>query len=229
MRHLLLPALVIPGWLLILGSGCATVQPSAPAGTQPPFLTPGPAEVAALGSVRVDLLNRSVIAEGWVNQSRGLIELLACGPEGKTHESVIVLDLDPVDLNAALLLLGLEPGQPPQAMGVGLPKGHPVDIWVEWDEAGSRKRTRAESLVLDQSQERALPRTSWTYTGAVRDDGKLLASHDQSLVATFWDPWALLNLPLPSGSDDEILYAHPEALPSPGTPVIFRFHPVDRR
>lgn len=219
--------LLAPLVLSALVAGCASGPPPPHDGeVTPPFLPVEPGDLVALRTVRVDPFNRCVLAEGWVNQVEGLVELLACGPEGKTHESVLVLDVDPVDMHAAFLLLGLRPGTPPRAPGVGRPEGHPVDIWVAWDEGGDRRVVRGETLLHDRVSGQVLPRSPWVYTGLVGEDGRPKAAVDQSLVATFWDPWALLNLPLPAGADDEILFAHTSGLPPCGTPVTVRLQPV---
>ena len=212
--------------LLVLAARCATGHAGEGGGPAAPFLPVDTEDLVRLGSVQVDRLNRSVIARGRINLGQGLVELLACGPEGKTHESVLVLEADPVDLNAALLLLGLKPGRPPRAPGKGAPEGPPVAVWVEWEAEGSPRRVRGETLILNRRSGEVLPPTPWTYTGAVGEDGNLLAAREQSLVATFWDPSAVLNLPLPCGMDDEILFAHADALPPRGTPVTVRLHPA---
>lgn len=214
--------------LLLLAAGCATLPPAERVRPEPDFLPVAPEDLVAVGSVHVDPQNRCVVAAGWVNQVEGLVELLACGPEGKTHESVLVLDIDPIDLNAALLLLGLRPGAPPQSVGVGEPAGELVEVWVAWDAGEHATLVRGETLIRNRETDRALPRTSWVYTGLVGKDGRLKAGVDQSLVATFWDPWALLNLPLPCGANDEILLAHATVLPPLGTPVTVRLRPIPK-
>ena len=47
-------------------------------------------------------------------------------------------------------------------------------------------------------------------------------------MATYWDGWAILNLPLPEGADDEILDANESVLPTHGTPVTLFFSPEKR-
>ena len=95
---------------------------------------------AILGSVQVDSLTKTVTATGWVNQIEGPIEVLACGIKGKVHESVFVLALNPLDLQAALLLAGLKGGEPMPSIGEGPPKGSPVDLRVEWNANGELRR-----------------------------------------------------------------------------------------
>ncbi|MFH0954275.1 MAG: hypothetical protein V1873_08095, partial [Verrucomicrobiota bacterium] len=102
-------ALILAGALGAAGQDTGGVSGQAAATVSSPVWENG---IARLGGVRIDPASRTVLATGWVNQVVGLIELLACGPGGKTHESVFVLDVNPLDLQAGLLLLGLRPGTP---------------------------------------------------------------------------------------------------------------------
>lgn len=215
--------------LLALAAG-APAQDAAPA--QKPVPAPDAAPVsgkpvwqdgvAVVGSVRVDPRTRTVIATGWVNQVVGAIELLACGPGGKTHESLFVLDLNPVDLQAGLLLLGLKPGTPPRGLGTGRPSGTGVDLWVDWQAQGATKTMRAEQFVFNVEMRKPLPKTPWIFTGSVFEEGEFKALAEESLVATYWDPWAIINLPLLCGSNDEILVVNSNSIPALHTPVTFR-------
>ena len=199
-----------------------------PAGSEP---QPAPSPVrwegttALLGSVRVDSLTKTVSATGWVNQTDGPIEVLACGIKGKVHESVFVLALNPLDLQAALLLVGLKGGAPMPAIGEGPPQGAPLDIVVEWQADGETKSARAETFVWNTQDKAVLPETPWTFTGSVIKDGQFKALAEESLVVTYWDPYAIVNLPLPCGADDEILSVNSNTVPPYQTPVTFRFTP----
>lgn len=182
---------------------------------------------AILGSVKLDSAARTVIATGWVNQIAGPIEVLACGPQGKVHESVFVLTLNPLDLQAALLLAGLKGGAPMHALGEGPPRGTPVDLLVEWTAAGETRRARAEEFVWNIEENAVLPETPWIFTGSVVKDGEFKALVEESLVVTYWDPYAIINLPLPCGANDEILHVNTNTVPPYQTPVTMHFTPRD--
>ena len=181
--------------------------------------------VATLGSVKLDSATKTVSATGWVNQTSGPIEVLACGPAGKVHESVFVLALNPLDLQAALLLAGLKGGAPMAEIGQGPPNGAPVDVFVDWKSGDEAKSARAESFVWNLEDNAALPETPWTFTGSVIKDGQFKALAEESLVVTYWDPYAIVNLPLPCGANDEILSVNSNAVPPYQTPVTLRFVP----
>ena len=180
---------------------------------------------AHLGSVQVDSLSKIVTATGWVNQIDGPIEVLACGIKGKVHESIFVLALNPLDLQAALLLAGLKGGEPMASIGEGPPKGAPVDLRVEWQADGQLHQARAESFIWNTQDNAVLPETPWTFTGSVVKDGQFKALAEESLVVTYWDPYAIVNISLPCGSNDEILQVNTNTVPPYETPVTFRFIP----
>lgn len=180
---------------------------------------------AILGAVQVDSATKAVVATGWVNQIEGPIEVLACGIKGKVHESVFVLALNPLDLQAALLLAGLKGGEPMAAIGEGPPTGAPVDVFVEWKAGDELKNARAETFVWNAAENTVLPETPWTFTGSVVKDGQFKALAEESLVVTYWDPYAIVNLPLPCGANDEILVVNTNTVPPYATPVTFRFIP----
>ena len=179
--------------------------------------------LAIVGTVLVDPSNHCVLVQGYINQTNGLVELLACGKEGKVHESVLVLKASPLDLNIGLLLLGLKVTSRPTETGVWAKPGGPqLDLWVEWQASGKPQRCRAEEFVFNEKTGRALPETPWIYTGSVVEHGYFRALSEDSHIATYWDPWALINLPLPCGADDHILSANEKMVPALGTPVQLR-------
>ncbi len=69
------------------------------------------------------------------------LELLACRPGTREHESVVTLDARAEHLHAALLLLGLEPGAPADARWEGEtlvqtpPRGPELGVWFVFDSA----------------------------------------------------------------------------------------------
>jgi hypothetical protein len=225
--------------LILAAARPAGAQPADPApAAAPPVIYPVGSEpqpepspvrwegaTAILGSVRLDSLAKTVTATGWVNQTDGPIEVLACGIKGKVHESVFVLALNPLDLQAALLLAGLKGGPPMSALGVGPPQGAPVDIFVDWQADGEARTARAEAFVRHTGENAPLPEAPWIFTGSVVKDGEFKALAEESLVVTYWDPYAIINLAHPAGADDELLHANPAAVPPYETPVTFRFVP----
>ena len=182
-------------------------------------------QTATLGDVRLDSATKTVTATGWVNQTSGAIEVLACGLAGKVHESVFVLPVNALDLQAALLLAGLKAGAPMPEIGQGPPNGSPVDLFVDWQADGATRTARAESFVWNVEANAVVPDAPWTFTGSVVTDGQFKAFAAESFVVTYWDPYAIVDLPLPCGANDEILAVNSNAVPPYQTPVTIRFVP----
>ena len=202
--------------------------PIYPVGSEPqpePSPVRWEGQIAILGDVRLDSATKTVTATGWVNQTAGAIEVLACGLAGKVHESVFVLPVNALDLQAALLLAGLKGGEPMPAIGQGPPKGAPVDIFVDWQADGETKSARAESFVWNVEENAVLPDSPWTFTGSVVKDGQFKAFAEESLVVTYWDPYAIVNVTHPAGANDELLVVNTNVVPEVKTPVALRFVP----
>jgi hypothetical protein len=185
----------------------------------PPPAPPDAAQLVRVGTVTVDAGQRMVVLTGFVNQVDGAIELFACGTRGKTHESVLVLDIYPVDLHAALVLLGARCGPPAPGLGMGPPKGDRLEVWVAWLEEGVRRVERAERWIAYRASRREVPRTDWVFTGSTFEDGRYKALVEESLLVTYWDPWAIINIGSRVGADDELLLVNEETVPALGTPV----------
>jgi hypothetical protein len=62
--------------------------------------------------IRVDRARQLVIIEGTVALTQGFLEQLVCTPSTRVHESLIAIDAAPREVHAAMLLAGLEPGEP---------------------------------------------------------------------------------------------------------------------
>jgi hypothetical protein len=172
---------------------------------------------------------------GWVNMQSGLVEVFACAPQGKTHESVVVLDCVPSGLHAGLLALGLEPGTPVE-FGTGdeyrPPTGDAVEIEVRWrDAAGAEHSARAEDWIWDDHRKQPMPRGGWIFAGSflqpvsgASEEVTFAADYVKSLATTYHDASSILENPRTEGIDDTVYFSNQEAVPAVGTPItaVFR-------
>lgn len=181
--------------------------------------------ILRVGNITVNKRGRYVTVKGEVNMQEGLVEYLACGPRGKLHESVLKLNVDPFYLQIALLLIGLEPGNKSLVRqgDPGIPDGDPVEIWVTWAGKDSKKmiKHRAEDLIFNKPANKPMKRTDWIFTGSQVIRGRFMAQVEHSIAATYHDPFAIFDHPLPTGSDDRLYYVNSEIVPKKGTPVTF--------
>ena len=178
--------------------------------------------VYKIGTVVLDQDKKLVQVPGAINMQKGVIEYLAVARGGKTHESVLVLDIEPIHLQTALLLLGLEGGQTIEFQGdFTIPRGDPVEIWVEWkDPKGKTKKIRGEDLVYNLAEKKTMPRLNWVFTGSRIIDSVFAAQVERSIVATYHDPHTIIDNPLPTGADDTLYEVNEKLTPKVGTPVV---------
>lgn len=206
--------------LALAAFGCAHLKPA------PPLPPPQP---RPFGSVMVDAGRRELILTGFVNQVSGPVELLACGTRGKTHESVLVLMARPHDIQAGLLLLGLKHGPPMPGVGMGPPQGDRVSITVQWEQEGRLRTRPAEELLLDVKTGRPLRHGGWVFNGSTTEDGRFKAMEEETYIATYWDPWGIINLAAPLGADDERVAVNRDAVPPLHAPVTLVIRPAGAR
>ena len=170
------------------------------------------------------------------HSSRGLIELFATLPDpiGKTHESLIVLNLKEAHiLKSSFIAIHLNEGGGGELFGDPSPiYGDKVYIFVEWFWRGKKFRARAEDLIWDKKNNKSMPRTHWVYTGSYmareKKESRLTFAADRNgaLVATYYHPDAILNNPLSERVDDTVYYVNDLIVPPKGTPVTVVFTTV---
>ena len=99
--------------LALLATTVGELPAQEPAAPPPPALAPTnlPLKTIApgvldLGLVRLDKQSGSVTIPAFVNLKEGVIEYFLVTSEGKTHESVLRTDAEPLHIHVAMLLLG---------------------------------------------------------------------------------------------------------------------------
>lgn len=193
--------------------------------------------LASMG-VRIDREARELHVDGWVNMRTGLVEVFACAPDGKTHESVVVLDCIPSGLHAGLLALGLEAGTPVEMGTDGsyvAPTGPGVDILLRWTDAtGASFEARAEDWVRNDTTGQSMKPGAWIFAGSFLQpdpedprQNTYAADFVKSLATTYHDASSVLENPHSEGIDDTVYYANERTVPDVGTAVTATFRPVD--
>ena len=193
--------------------------------TRPPQVERITDSVFRIGAAVVDTQARTVTCKGVVNMDTGAVEYLAVAPHGKTHESLLRVDVRPLHLQVALLMLELEPKNVLKYQGdPATPQGDPVEIRVRWrDVKGAEQTVRAEEWLLEVPAKRPMPPNQWAFTGSRVVKEGFEADLAKSLVAVYHDPAAILDNPLPSGATNSYI-VHTQRVPKRGTPVEVIFH-----
>jgi hypothetical protein len=185
--------------------------------------------VYRIGAVTVDTQARTVTCKGVINMDAGAIEYLAVAPGGKTHESLLRIDVRPLHLQVALLMLDLEPKNVLKFQGdPTTPQGPPIAITIRWhDLKGAEQEARAEELMIDMPSKIPIPANRWVFTGSRILKEGFEADLAKSLVAVYHDPAAILDNPLPGGVSNSYII-NTKRVPKRGTSVdiVFKALPL---
>ena len=185
--------------------------------------------VYQLGTVVVDTKKKEVTFPGEINIASDdtVIEFLACGTLGKSHESILILDAEPIYIYTALGMLDLKPGMNLEVQGDPRePKGAHVEIWVEWKREDNVVSRPARELVWDAITGQPMQKTHWVFTGGRLINDQLTTQLYHNLIAVYRDPDSLLNNPLPGGTDDRTYRVNTDVIPPKGTKVKVIVRPI---
>lgn len=139
-------------------------------------------EVPQLPGIHVDRKNKVVDVEGKIilPLNADWLELLACAPKSREHESIVRIEAKPSHIHGALLLIGLKPGAPGRAERVGCawvyhaPKGAAVAVTIVYEKDGKQVEVAANEWIIEQKTKAKLPDNVWLFTGSTiyEVDGK---------------------------------------------------------
>ena len=119
------------------------------------------AKPVKLPGMLIDRAQGCVDLEATVCLDNGFLELVACTKGSKEHESIVVIDSQPVHLHTALLLLGANNGNPAMRKQVGEkqkrwvnipPRGDPVDVFLVVKDATGKRVERPISDFIVRAQ-----------------------------------------------------------------------------
>ena len=178
--------------------------PAVPPGAKP---TPIP-EVVKLpnGDVRVGLVTvhpatHELSFPATYNLRQGILEVLIATPEGRLHESLLRSAARPLQLQTALILLGLRNGA--RLPGGTVPQGDIVDLELEWRRPdGALARLPVEQWIHDTKTNQPSARFGWVFTGVTFTNGVANAEIEGNLVVNYAVGDTVLDLPDAAAGDD---------------------------
>ncbi len=175
-----------------------------------------------LKDIEINTSKKTVTIPCTVNMESGLLEVILCRPEGKTHESLLKTNVTPLEFQTALLLLGLDPvnempadpkDEDPLSPYLTLETpGDSVLIFIGINKNGKDIRKPLEHYIRDERTQKSLMPGSWTFRGAVTHrSGHIIIDPDVTMIATYHDPVALMELNNADRFDDELFYVNTSA------------------
>lgn len=203
---------------------------------------PQPNQTHALPHVAIDRQHRYVDLDATVNlREGGWLELLACTPQTRTHESILVVHAKPSHIHLALQLLNLQPGAPMRWRHVDdqyqaqPAHGPQVTVNIVTPTGDGAAEVPANQWIINKQTGKTLTDPIWIFTGSSFDDSHdppaYRADIDGSVLSLVHFGDEVLARPgdRTHHNDQGILQPHTERIPDVGTPVKIRIRPFPAR
>jgi hypothetical protein len=187
-----------------------------------------------VGLVELDKQKRMISFPANVQMNDGIIEYVLVSKDGKTHESLLRTEVEPVHLQTAMLLLGAKGA--PQTLTTA-PAGGPltkegmasesakvlqgdwVKIEVEWQVKDKTNRCAIEEWVLDVKAKKPMATGDFVFNGSRVWEGRFIAQVERSIISAVVDPDSMFNNPRPGRDDDGNWQVRKDKVPARETPV----------
>ncbi|MCP4250308.1 MAG: hypothetical protein GY778_24965 [bacterium] len=238
--------------LLVLAGLAWSANPLLEAAPLQPTSRPttGPADgrtVELAPGVHIDWAKPQVEVAARVVLREGLLELLACSPQTREHESILRVEARPLHIFQALGLIGLEAGSPagydPTTERVVPARGHPINLEVRYEVNGKPRTDNVWDWLINAETKKPPSPRPWIFCGSRQFPGGAFgADVDGTVVCVVDFDTALISLPESHSADNALLWvtANTERIPPMGTectllfraaengPVIVECGPADR-
>ncbi|HRP63353.1 MAG TPA: YdjY domain-containing protein [Phycisphaerales bacterium] len=136
---------------------------------------PARAVISPFDGVEVDRIDRVVRVRAWVALDAGFLEQIVCSPGTREHESLLIVNVRPSDLHAALLIAGFASGTPgrwewneeTEQVRLIPPTGEPLDLFVQYERNGVMIEESIRDWITDFTGERTFPPDPWVFGGSM--------------------------------------------------------------
>jgi hypothetical protein len=184
--------------------------------------------------VSVDVKKREIRIDAEALNPQMALEFFCCLAGTAEHEAVLRSQAKPSHVHLALLMLGLQPGEPvrfSKAADKWLPPhGPPLHISCEFvAKDGKTVRVPANRMMRGVKDKKTMPPTTWIFAGSrVMEDGKYAADVTGYLVSVVNFDLTVIDLPELHSSANETLEweFNPDIVPQKGTKVTMILEPA---
>ncbi len=183
--------------------------------------TSRPSIVSFQPGVRINWPRRQVEVNATVILRRGGIELFACSPRVREHESIVRIEARPLHVYQALGLIGLAPGHPirfnPETEEMQPAEGDPVEIEVRYTVQGTTRQEPIEQWMQPArfaepapAAPKPLDALPWVFAGSFPvQDGAIAADIEGTVIAVVDFGSALVALPESHSDSNAELWLEP--------------------
>lgn len=227
MHRRIISALVL--LLISLSSACAGSQTATGPATQP-------GRTQKLAHIDVDVKSKQIRVDCIMLGVNVPLEFFCVVTGTNVHESVLRTDAKPSDLHLALLMLGLQPGEPvhySESTKTWLPPhGPPLSISAEFVKDGKTVRVPAARLMRSIHDKKSMPQHPFIFAGSrVAPDGTYAADVTGYVVSIVNFDLSMIDVPELASNANETLEweIDKDAAPPAGTPVTMIIEPIEDR
>jgi len=203
---------------------CGSVAHAAP--------TTRPAE-GKLPHLQVNVAKHQIRIECEAINAEEKLEFLVCATGTKEYESVLRSRARPSHLHLALLMLGLQPGQPVKFNDEQNewipPRGPALKLSCEFVRDGKTVIIPASRLMRSVKDKTAMPDVQWVFVGApTLEDGEYAADVTGYLITVVNFEHTVIDIPQLKSSKNESLEweINPEVIPKRSTPMWLIIEPA---
>lgn len=183
--------------------------------------------------MQVDLRTREIRVDCETLRPKMPLEFFCVTAGGNEHESVLRTRAKPSNIHTALLLLGLQPGEPVKFSESTKkwfpPHGPPLTISVEFVKDGKTIRVPASRLMRDLHTQKSAPPMTWVFTGSrVMPDGVYAADVTGYVVTVVNFELSMVDVPRIASEAQETLdwEVDPDMVPTAGMPMTMIIQPL---
>ena len=175
--------------------------------------------------VRINWDTKTVEVEAQVVLREGPLELFACTPGTREHESIVTVSARPTHIFQAMGLVGLEPGSPvrydEKQQQLLPPTGETLQLMIRYREHDKLRTVPVEEWLVKADEGNSPGAIRWVFAGSRLLDDKTLGAEAEGTVVGLVDfDTALIAVDALHTSDNEALWlaANTEKIPPVGTP-----------
>lgn len=210
-------------------------------------------ETFAKAGIDLDRKAKTLSISAEIGRPDQPLEYLLINPRGKSHEALLMTEVKPSLLNAALIALGFDKDEAENARMVDKdplpsmeeiengasyvdifpPKGMRAWFTVSWqDQDGKDRHLPVEDLIIDLTAQKPLEAAEWIFLGGRMappyrgDPPVFLADFSHNLVSICYlePPNHLITMSHERAADDQNWWVNEEVCPKPGSKVKLTIH-----
>lgn len=166
-----------------------------------------------IGKITIDPTKKEITFNSKLgNWNTEQLEVLICTPTGRAHETLLVADINPYNLQLALILLGAKNGG---RLNEGeLRQGSIINIDIQFLNKENMPRIPIENCLYNYKKNAMMERHGWVFVGSSFERGRCLANVDGN-IANIWSFGnTILDNPEHTGDKDDNIRVYPQALPT---------------